>query len=52
MFSVTVCARVLKIFVIASLTALDVRYNRLGDDGTRTLQEAVNGREGFELKVV
>ena len=46
-----ICARFPKIFVIGSLTVLDARNNYLGDDDRRGLQEAVNGREGFELKV-
>ena len=36
----------------ASLTALDVRYNNsLGDEGKALLQQAVQGRSGFDLKM-
>ena len=35
--------------VSAVLNKLDVRYNNLGDEGKRALQESAEGREGFEL---
>ena len=34
-----------------ALTSVDLQYNSLGSDGKAALQEAVRGREGFELKV-
>jgi len=34
-----------------TLETLDVEYNKLGDEGKAALQEAVRGREGFELRV-
>jgi len=37
--------------VTASLTVLDVRYNRLGEDGEVLLRQAVQGRSGFDLKM-
>ena len=37
--------------VSASLTALDVSYNSLGNEGKPLLQQAVQGRSGFELKM-
>ena len=37
--------------VTASLTALDVGYNNLGDEGKALLQQAVQGRSGFDLKM-
>ena len=37
--------------VTASLTALDVRYNTLGDEGEALLQQAVQGRSGFDLRM-
>ena len=37
--------------VTASLTALDVRINRLGNEGEALLQQAVQGRSGFDLKM-
>ena len=37
--------------VTASLTALDVRYNSLGNEGKALLQQAVQGRSGFDLKM-
>ena len=37
--------------VNASLTALDVRFNRLGDEAKALLQQAVQGRNGFDLKM-
>ena len=30
---------------------LDVRYNRLGDEGEAAIQEAVRGKEGFKLLI-
>ena len=35
----------------ASLTALDVRSNGLGDQGEALLQQAVQGRSAFDLKM-
>ena len=35
--------------VSASLTALDVRYNTLSNEGEALLQQAVQGRSGFKL---
>ena len=35
--------------VSASLTKLDVRYNRFCKKGTALLQQAVQGRSGFDL---
>ena len=37
--------------VNASLTALDVRYDSLGNEGEALLQQAVQGRSGFDLKI-
>ena len=37
--------------VTASLTALDVRDNRLGNKGEALLQQAVQGRTGFDLQM-
>ncbi len=37
--------------VTAELTALDVRYHRLGEDGEALLRQAVQGRSGFDLKI-
>lgn len=37
--------------VVASLTALDARYNTIGSEGKALLQDAVSGRAGFDLKV-
>ena len=37
--------------VCPSLTALDARYNGLGDDSRALLQDAVKGRAGFDLKL-
>ena len=37
--------------VTASLTALDVQDNRLGNEGRALLQQAVQGRSGFDLKM-
>ena len=30
---------------------LDVRYNRLGDEGKAAIRKAVEGKEGFELLI-
>ena len=37
--------------VNTSLTALDVCYNRLGNEGQASLQQAVQGRRGFDLQM-
>ena len=37
--------------VNASLTMLDVRLNSLGNEGEALLQQAVQGRSGFDLKM-
>ena len=37
--------------VTASLTALGVRCNSLGNEGKALLQQAVQGRRGFDLKM-
>ena len=37
--------------VVASLTRLDVGYNRLGGKGQVTLRKAIEGCSGFELKL-
>ena len=37
--------------VNASLTALDVRHNTVRDEGKALLQQAVQGRSGFDLKM-
>ena len=37
--------------VSASLTKLDARDNYMGKEGTAALQEAVEGRSRFELKL-
>ena len=37
------------LLVNASLTALDVRLNDLGNEGKALLQQAVQGRSGFNL---
>ena len=37
--------------VTASLTALDLRYNELGNESKAPLQQAVQGRSGFDLKM-
>ena len=37
--------------VAASLTALDVGYNRLYNEDKARLQQAVQGRSGFDLKM-
>ena len=39
------------LLVHASLTALDVCYNGLGKEGKALLQQAVQGRSGFDLKM-
>ena len=46
---ITAVANALK--VTASLTQLDVEYNRLGEEGETVLRTAVEGRSGFELKL-
>ena len=33
------------------LTSLDVRVNNLGDEGETAIRKAVEGREGFDLKM-
>ena len=40
-----------EILVMASLTALDARYNGIGSEGEALLQDAVSGRAGFDLEV-
>ena len=37
--------------VTTSLTALDVRYNELSNEDKTLLQQAVQGRSSFDLKV-
>jgi hypothetical protein len=37
------------IAVCASLTQLDVRWNKLGEEGAAVLRKAVKDRSGFEL---
>ena len=37
--------------VNAELTALDVCYNRLGDEGKALLRQAWQGRSGFNLRM-
>ena len=37
--------------VKTSLTALDLRYNELGNESKAPLQQAVQGRSGFDLKM-
>ena len=37
--------------VTTSLTALDVSLNSLGSEGKALLQQAVQGRSGFDLKI-
>ena len=39
------------LLVRASLTALDVRYNGLGNESKALLQQAVQGRNEFRLKM-
>ena len=39
------------LLVHGSLTALDVRYNRLGHEGKALLQQAVQRHSGFDLKL-
>ena len=39
------------LLVNASLTALDVSLNSLGNQGNALLQQAVQGRSGFDLKM-
>ena len=39
------------LLVHASLTALDVRHNFLGNEDKALLQQAVQGRSGFDLKM-
>ena len=34
------------------LTALDLRFNGLGDEGKGVIRDAVSGREGFKLRLV
>jgi hypothetical protein len=38
------------LFVNASLTKLDVRFNAIGAEGEKALRYAVKGREGFDLQ--
>ena len=33
------------------LKNIDLRYNRLGDEGKGVIRDAVSGREGFKLKM-
>ena len=40
-----------KILVRASLTSLDVTYNELGEEGRAMVSDAVEGRDGFTLKL-
>ena len=35
--------------VTASMTRLDVRWNRLGEEGMALLRQSIEGRSGFEL---
>ena len=35
--------------VNASVTQLDARFNRLGNEGAAVLRKAIEGRSGFEL---
>ena len=44
-------AEALRTSVNAELTALDMCYNRLGNEGEAVLHQAVQGRSGFELKM-
>lgn len=37
--------------VHGELTALNVQYNSLGDEGQGVLRQAVKGRSGFDLKI-
>ena len=39
------------LLVHASLTALDVRINRLGDEGEALLRQTVQGRSRFDLNI-
>ena len=39
------------LLVNAELTALDMRYNQLGDEGEVLLRQAVQRRSGFDLKL-
>ena len=47
----TEIAKVLAEYVSVSgvLTALDLRFNWLGDEGKGVIRDAVSGREGFKL---
>ena len=37
--------------VNAVLKSIDLRFNRLGDEGKGAIRDAVSGRVGFELKM-
>ena len=46
-------AKVLAEYVSGSavLKNIDLRYNRLGDEGKGVIRDAVSGREGFKLEM-